>query len=249
MRKLLLVVLVAGCWTSSKKEETKPVAKQQTPEEARAEAIAQARAAGILGSATLTQGGTFTSLSADDSASSGFDDSNVYGGLLDNDPANGGYGSTAAGGTGTGGASGGGAVGIGTIGSGRYGTIGHGSGTGSGYGVGGRPSSQGPTMTFGTVNVTGDLDKAIVRRYLRRQFAPFQYCYEKTLLAEPSLSGVLAMQFVIDTNGKVTSTSASGVHADVATCIRARIETIQFPKPKSGGVVQVTTTLTFKPHP
>ena len=69
---------------------------------------------------------------------------------------------------------GGGGTGWGTIGTGRYGTIGHGSGTGSGYGVGGgRGGMRGrtsavPTVSIGQPNAQGDLDKAIIRRYIKR---------------------------------------------------------------------------------
>ena len=107
---------------------------QEDPQLARQQAIEQARNAGILGSTALVQGGAFASLTGTGDISSGFDDSNIYGGLLGNEAGemNGGFG---FGRSGFG--PGGGGTGWGTIGTGRYGTIGHGSGTGSGYGVGG----------------------------------------------------------------------------------------------------------------
>src|SRR5256885_4955245 len=104
------------------------------PQLARLQASEQARTAGILGSTALTQGGAFASLTGTGDISSGFDDTNIYGGLLGNEAGemNGGFG---YGRSGFG--PGGGGTGWGTIGTGRYGTIGHGSGTGEGYGVGG----------------------------------------------------------------------------------------------------------------
>jgi len=73
------------------------------------------------------------SLTGTGDISSGFDDTNIYGGLLGNEAGemNGGFG---YGRSGFG--PGGGGTGWGTIGTGRYGTIGHGSGTGSGTGAG-----------------------------------------------------------------------------------------------------------------
>src|SRR5512147_1602155 len=142
---------------------------------ARQQAIEQARTAGVLGSAALLQGGT-------GDISSGFDDSDIQGGLLGNEPGE------MAGGFGFGRSGfgpGGGGTGWGTIGTGRYGTIGHGSGTGSGYGVGGgRGGMRGrtaavPTVSIGQPNAQGDLDKAIIRRYIKRNQQKIQYCYEK----------------------------------------------------------------------
>ncbi|HEY0192883.1 MAG TPA: FHA domain-containing protein, partial [Kofleriaceae bacterium] len=159
------------------------------PQLARQQAIEQARTAGILGSSALTQGGAFASLTGTGDISSGFDDSNVYGGLLGNEAGemNGGFG---YGRSGFG--PGGGGTGWGTIGTGRYGTIGHGSGTGDGYGVGGgRGGMRGrtaavPTVSIGQPNSQGDLDKAIIRRYIKRNIQKIQYCYEKQLLAKPT---------------------------------------------------------------
>ncbi len=105
---------------------TPPPADTPPPSE---ESPPPARTAGILGSSEETQGGAFASLTGTGDISSGFDDSNIYGGLLGNEPGemNGGFG---FGRSGFG--PGGGGTGWGTIGTGRYGTIGHGSGTSSG---------------------------------------------------------------------------------------------------------------------
>jgi hypothetical protein len=95
---------------------------------ARQQAIEQARTAGVLGSAALTQGGTFASITGTGDISSGFDDIDIQGGLLGNEPGEMagvhrslGFSAAAA---------------PRHHRTGRYGTIGHGSGTGSGYGVG-----------------------------------------------------------------------------------------------------------------
>src|SRR6185503_5387964 len=101
-------------------------------------------------------------------------------------------------------------TGWGTIGTGHYGSIGHGSGTGSGYGVGGgRGGMRGrtsavPSARLGVPTITGDLDKAIVRRYIKRNIAKITYCYEKQLLAKPGLAGTVSTQFFISPNGKVS---------------------------------------------
>jgi hypothetical protein len=218
------------------------------PQLARQQAIEQARTAGILGSAALTQGGAFASLTGTGDISSGFDDSNIYGGLLGNEAGemNGGFG---YGRSGFG--PGGGGTGWGTIGTGRYGTIGHGSGTGDGYGVGGgRGGMRGrtaavPTVSIGQPNSQGDLDKAIIRRYIKRNLAKITYCYEKQLLANPSLSGTVQTQFFITPNGTVGSATGSGVDGTVSSCVAEVIKQIEFPKPKGGGSVTVNYPFIF----
>jgi hypothetical protein len=223
---------------------------QDDPVLARQAAIEQARSAGILGSSALSSGGAFSSLTGTGDISSGFDDTNIYGGLLGNEAGemNGGFG---FGRSGFG--PGGGGTGWGTIGTGRYGTIGHGSGTGSGYGVGGgRGGMRGrsaavPTVSIGQPSAQGDLDKAIIRRYIKRNLQKIQYCYEKELLAKPGLSGTVATQFFITPNGNVASASGSGVDPNVANCVANVIKAIEFPKPKGGGGVQVNYPFTFRP--
>lgn len=223
--------------------------EQEDPQLARQQAIEQARNAGILGSSSLTQGGAFASLTGTGDISSGFDDGNIYGGLLGNEAGemNGGFG---FGRSGFG--PGGGGTGWGTIGTGRYGTIGHGSGTGSGYGVGGgRGGMRGrtaavPTVSIGQPNAQGDLDKAIIRRYIKRNQQKIQYCYEKELLAKPGLAGTVMTNFLITPNGNVSSSSGSGVDPNVANCVADVIRAIEFPKPKGGGNVQVNYPFIFR---
>ncbi|HWU88032.1 MAG TPA: AgmX/PglI C-terminal domain-containing protein, partial [Kofleriaceae bacterium] len=223
--------------------------EQEDPQLARQQAVEQARNAGILGSSALTQGGAFASLTGTGDISSGFDDGNIYGGLLGNEAGemNGGFG---FGRSGFG--PGGGGTGWGTIGTGRYGTIGHGSGTGSGYGVGGgRGGMRGrtaavPTVAIGQPNAQGDLDKAIIRRYIKRNQQKIQYCYEKELLAKPNLSGTVMTNFLITPNGNVSSSTGSGVDPEVANCVANVIKNIEFPKPKGGGNVQVNYPFIFR---
>jgi hypothetical protein len=216
---------------------------------ARTQAVEQARTAGILGSSALMQGGAFASLTGTGDISSGFDDADVMGGLLGNEAGemNGGFG---FGRSGFG--PGGGGTGWGTIGTGRYGTIGHGSGTGSGYGVGGgRGGGRGhtaavPSVSIGQPDSQGDLDKAIIRRYIKRNEAKIQNCYERVLLAKPGLSGTVSTQFFISPDGTVASSSGNGVDGEVSSCVAQVIKNIEFPKPKGGGGVQVKYPFQFR---
>jgi hypothetical protein len=227
----------------------KMLKSQEDPQLARAQALEQARTAGILGSQALQQGALFASLTGTGDTSSGFDDSNIEGGLLGNEAGEmqGGFG---FGRNGFG--PGGGGTGWGTIGTGRYGTIGHGSGTGNGYGVGGgRGGMRGrtaavPTVSIGQPSAEGDLDKAIIKRYIKRNIQKITYCYEKELLAKPGLAGTVSTQFFITPNGNVASSSGQGVDPSVASCVADVIKGIEFPKPKGGGGVRVNYPFTFR---
>ena len=236
---------------STRAEGQYKMAKTQDQEQlARQQAVDAARTAGVLGSTALQQGGAFASLTGTGDTSSGFDDANIYGGLLGNEAGemNGGSG---FGRSGFG--PGGGGTGWGTIGTGRYGTIGHGSGTGNGYGVGGgrggmhgRPSAV-PAVQIGQPTSNGDLDKAIIRRYIKRNIQKITYCYEKQLVAKPGLAGTVQTQFFIAPGGNVQSANASGVDGEVASCVADVLKSIEFPKPKGGGGVNVNYPFIFRP--
>lgn len=251
MKKLVVVAVVAGCWSSSK-PASEPSAR--APEAAPRSAVAastggntyggdayggtahdQAYAAGILGSTALTQGGAFASLTGPGDLS-GVDGVNIYGGLIDDEAG-----------------TGGGGTGVGTIGTGRYGTIGTGSGTGSGYGSGrggmrGRSAAI-PTVRLGQATVTGALDAAIIRRYLKRNIQKVHYCYEVELLASPKLAGTMTATFTIAGTGLVSSAVVKGVHPNVEACVAKMIQALEFPKPRDLRDVQVSYPITFAPAP
>ncbi len=139
-----------------------------------------------------------------------------------------------------------GGTGIGTIGVGRY---------GSGYGVGGGGGGCGgmrsrtaavPTISIGQPTVTGDLDKAIIRRYIKRNIQKLQYCYEKELLAKPKIEGTIKADFTIGADGLVSASSAKGVDTKVESCFAQTIKGIEFPKPKGGSVVKVSYPFTVR---
>jgi Ca-activated chloride channel family protein len=166
----------------------------------------------------------------------GFSDSNVYGGSLGAS----GYGV------------GGGGTGWGTIGTGHYGTIGHGSGTGAGYGAAGghlslRAAEPAVAVVIAAPLVIGSLDKTIIRRYVRRQIEKIQYCYDKRLLGQPRLAGTVIVHFAISPDGRVASATADGMHDDeLEACVAGVIKAIEFPRSENGDVVQVNYPFTFQ---
>jgi hypothetical protein len=135
---------------------------------------------------------------------------------------------------------------------GRYDKILMGTRKGTHYGVPGtRPFGMpGHTPSLPRVSdpiISGsDYSKSIIRRYIMRYREQLGYCYEKQLLANPTLAGQVSATFFIGPAGRVQSSSASGVAPEVASCIASVIGTIAFPPPRDGGV-QVNYPFTFRP--
>lgn len=217
----------------------------------REEAIAMARDAGVLGSTYLNDGG-LKALAGQADFSSGFDGSDVYGALFGAD----GEGQGVFGGGRYGMGPGGGCFGTdcGIIGTGRYKTIGNGPGAGpGGWGPGGsgngpwrRHDSGPPKVDISMPHPTDGLDKAIIKRYVKRQVAKISYCYESELLVKPSLEGVVTVQFMITASGTVSASTGAGMDSKVANCVAGVVKNIEFPKPSNGGSVQVNYPFTFR---
>ena len=225
---------------------------QREPSMSREQAVEEARNAGFLGDTSLLKGG-IASLTATQDFESGFDSTSTIGHLFGS--AGEGKGNFGGGVHGFG--AGGGCMPgerCGIIGAGRYGTIGNGDGVGDGWGKPGtghgnmrRHVAQGPSTDIGRPIVGGDLDRAIIRRYIRQNIDKISYCYEKQLLAKPGLGGTVSVQFLIAGNGSVQASSGSGLDGEVAGCVAGVIKNIKFPAPKNGGNVQVNYPFNFHP--
>jgi hypothetical protein len=240
----------SGLFAIERRSDTPSVASRAT-------AIEQAVNGGILGAMRAHEGSMFASIAGVGTISSGLNDADVFGGLLGDEVGEmkGGFGVSLAGfGPGGGGTS------WGTIGTGRYGTIGHGDKVGIGFGVGRcggttadkgcgemRRSTSVPAVRMGEIVPIGDLDKNIIRRYVRRKLDRIKYCYEKQLLSKPGIAGTVMSDFQISPQGTVLSSKAAGVDDAVASCVAEVIATINFPAPPRGGLVQVRYPFTFRP--
>jgi hypothetical protein len=184
--------------------------------------------------------------------SSGISDRDVYGGLNGNEyrDAYGGWGSGVKD-TGPGG----GGDKWGTIGTGNYDTIGDG-GPGNGpLMLHGKPPgprlrrdpNRPETMKLGEVT-SGGYDKALIRRYIKKKRERLRYCYEKQLLVDRSIEGTITSVFVINDQGSVISSNASGMgNTAVETCVAETVKSIVFPKPAEGGMHKVTYPFHFHP--
>ncbi|HET9621424.1 MAG TPA: FHA domain-containing protein [Kofleriaceae bacterium] len=221
------------------------VRRDDRPAMTRADAIAEAREAGVLGSSALLSG--VRVLAATGDYENGFDAASVNGAIAGPDGAS--WGPFGGGRSGTG--PGGGCYGTacGTIASANYNTHGKGGPPGDGWSVlgsrGGLRDHNALVPTIGRPEIHGEstYDKAIVRRYIRRHLAEISYCYERQLLAHPTLGGEIKLAFMISPTGSVASSSGEGFDGEVASCLAGVVKAIEFPPP--GSAVQVNYPFQF----
>ena len=146
-------------------------------------------------------------------------------------------------GSGSGGGGGGETIGIGAVG-----TKGRGGGLGSyGTGVGGlgKKGERDVNVSTGSAVVMGSIDKELVRKVIQDHAAQIRYCYEQQLAINPRLQGKVAIKWIINADGSATSAQVDGgtttlEDAKVHECMKARIQSWAFPKPKGGGMAVIT---------
>jgi hypothetical protein len=224
--------------------------RQVDPQLARAQAIEMARNAGFLGTQSVLQGAKFSDLMADTTISSGPDSLDEWGHLYGPDGAA--HGSFGYGRSGFGvgcdeGCAGGGIIGTngyGKIGLGKFGRTGYDGPGGGGPGTR-RHQATPPTVTISQPSSVGDIDPAIIRRYIKRNLEKISYCYERHLMTHPGDEGSVKIGFFISPAGNVQSSTGAGFNSEVANCVADVVANIEFPKPNGGGGVQVNYPFTF----
>ena len=140
------------------------------------------------------------------------------------------------------------------IGLGNIGTLGDG-GTGQGFGNGsGRlggvsAANGGSSIRQGATQVNGRLPPEVIQRIARQNFGKFRLCYEDALRTTPTLEGRVAVKFVIDRAGAVSSAADGGSDigdAKMIACVVKGFSAMKFPQPE-GGIVTVVYPLVFSP--
>jgi hypothetical protein len=142
------------------------------------------------------------------------------------------------------------------IGLGNIGTIGHGAGTGTGQGfgnghgrLGGAHQTRSPSIRQGATQVNGRLPPEVIQRIVRQNFGRFRLCYENGLRTNPNLQGRVAVKFVIDRSGAVSTASDGGSDLpdqSVVSCVVRGFNNLSFPQPE-GGIVTVAYPIIFNP--
>ncbi len=110
---------------------------------------------------------------------------------------------------------------------------------------------KGPKVSFCTgpnpCSTIGDgIDKETVRRYIKRQLGRIQHCYERALIADPSLAGTVSTAFTISPTGTVQGTSARGMNSTMQSCVSGVISSIHFPSSTDRSPVRVTYPFHFR---
>lgn len=105
------------------------------------------------------------------------------------------------------------------------------------------------TAFTGTAKITGEIDEAIVQRYVRSKMPQIQWCYQMAVQKNPELQGHMTFQWIITPTGKVEAIQVAQTNMaskELEECIRLRIATWVFPAPKGGGMARVTYPFVFK---
>lgn len=140
------------------------------------------------------------------------------------------------------------AAGVGTggkaQGSGGYGTKGKGGGK-AGYGKLSMAGSSGayfqPLQEEALIQ--GGLDRDQIDAVIKRHMGQVIYCYEKGLQVNPSVSGRVTTQFVINGGGRVSTAkigSSSLRSSTVESCLLNKLRGWKFPRPHGGVNVKVS---------
>lgn len=93
---------------------------------------------------------------------------------------------------------------------------------------------------------TGKLPAADLNKVFRLSKGAMRKCYERQLKGNPSLRGRVRLSVKINSSGKVSSASASGLSGKVHSCMVREAKLMRFPKPV-GGAVRVSKPYNFKP--
>jgi len=108
---------------------------------------------------------------------------------------------------------------------------------------GNQPRSDGEV---GSLVVKGDLAKALVYRYLKRELRKLHDCYDKVRRAKPKLPDKVDFAFAIQPDGKVASSSAKGLDPDFERCAADVVKGIEFPKPNGASQVDVSFSIDYE---
>ncbi len=85
----------------------------------------------------------------------------------------------------------------------------------------------------------GSISESELMKILSKYLSRFQYCYEKALLTNATLSGNLTMQWTIQTSGHTSDVKVIRSqlnNASVHSCMSAELSKIAFPSPKGGSI-------------
>jgi hypothetical protein len=101
----------------------------------------------------------------------------------------------------------------------------------------------------GPTTVNGRLPSEVIQRIVRQNFGRFTQCYQMGLRENPTLSGRVAVRFMIGRDGAVSLAQDAGSdmpNAAVKACVVRAFSGLSFPSPEDG-TVSVTYPIMFTP--
>jgi len=93
----------------------------------------------------------------------------------------------------------------------------------------------------------------VIRKTLLDNLSQFKNCYQKELDKAPkAFNGVVKLNFNIEPSGSVTKagvdTISSKLPGKVRGCIVNVLKDLRFPRPKNGGIIEVSQPMNFYPR-
>jgi hypothetical protein len=98
--------------------------------------------------------------------------------------------------------------------------------------------------------IRGSMDPEVLRKILREYIPQFRHCYQQELIYKSEkIKGVLDLDFTINAQGKTSRYAVRAKDAKFSQrgidCMGNVLAIIDFPKPKGGGIVDVSQPLNF----
>jgi hypothetical protein len=106
-----------------------------------------------------------------------------------------------------------------------------------------------PSIHQGSLYVGEGMAREVVSSVVRQEFSSFKECYARGLEKNPNLSGRLAVRFIIDRQGRVTSLRDDGSAVPdraVIACALHEFATLTFPAPR-GTETSVSYSIVLSP--
>lgn len=95
--------------------------------------------------------------------------------------------------------------------------------------------------------VEGPLEPSDIQRLIKHQLPQLRACYERELLQQPDRKIAIVVKFMINGEGEMIRAEASGGPDRMNQCIVDVLDGMRFPRPRGGGLVEVTYPLRFSP--
>jgi outer membrane biosynthesis protein TonB len=114
-----------------------------------------------------------------------------------------------------------------------------------------RPGGGGSSISGGgavEASGPGSISQSEVTALLKRNMDKFRYCYEKSLLKDSSLAGVVKLSWTVSTSGKASGAqvvSSELNNNELHSCLMGVLTRLQFP-PAKGGAVELKYPFVFR---